>query len=108
MTGETEEVPLIRVAKFEERQSLNAVNRENQRRGVTLSGELGGGDKMPLLTIMPASMIKPIMLTTLTSMPHRYRAKNPPVKARGGDSGRGAGFGGLHPARGRHLGDGRG
>ena len=32
MTGETEEVPLIRVAKFEERQSLNAVNRENQRR----------------------------------------------------------------------------
>ena len=36
-----------------------------------------------MLTMMPESIIKPIMDTTLTSMPHRYRAKKPPVKARG-------------------------
>ncbi len=50
MTGETEEVPLIRVAKFEERQSLNAVNRENQRRVLTLSGELEEGYNISLVT----------------------------------------------------------
>ena len=49
-TGETEEVPLIRVAKFEERQSLNAVRRENQRRVLTLTGELEEGYNISLVT----------------------------------------------------------
>ncbi len=38
---------------------------------------------MPLLTMMPVSMMKPMRDTTLTSMPQSSRARKPPVKASG-------------------------
>ncbi len=49
-TGDTEEVPLVRVAKFEDRQSLNAVSRENQKRVLTVSSTLEEGYNISLVT----------------------------------------------------------
>lgn len=49
-TGETQEVPLIRVAKFEERQSLNAIQRENQNRVLTVTATLEEGQNVSLAT----------------------------------------------------------
>ncbi len=50
LTGETEEVPLIRIARFEDRQSLNAVRRENQNRVLTVSAQLEEGYNVTLVT----------------------------------------------------------
>ncbi len=50
LTGETEEVPLIRVASFEERQSLNAISRESQKRVLTVSARLAEGYNVSLVT----------------------------------------------------------
>lgn len=49
-TGETEEVPLVRIAKFEERQSLNAISRENQSRVLTVSAGIADGNNVTLVT----------------------------------------------------------
>lgn len=49
-TGETEEVPLVRIADFEERQSLNAISRENQSRVLTVSAGLEDGRNVTLVT----------------------------------------------------------
>lgn len=49
-TGEKEEVPLIRIAKFEDRQSLNAIRRENQNRILTVSAGLEDGYNISLVT----------------------------------------------------------
>lgn len=49
-TGDTEEVPLIRIASFEERQSLNAISRENQSRVLTVSAGLEDGKNVTLVT----------------------------------------------------------
>ena len=47
-TGETENVPLIRIASFEDRQSLNAIRRENQNRVLTVSARLEEGQNVTL------------------------------------------------------------
>ena len=49
-TGETEEVPLVRIAEFEERQSLNAISRENQSRVLTVSAGIADGSNVTLVT----------------------------------------------------------
>ena len=49
-TGEKEEVPLIRIAEFEDRQSLNAIRRENQNRILTVSAGLEDGYNISLVT----------------------------------------------------------
>lgn len=49
-TGETEEVPLIRIASFEERQSLNSINRENQNRVLTVRAGIADGNNVTLVT----------------------------------------------------------
>ena len=49
-TGETEEVPLIRIADFEERQSLNSINRENQNRVLTVRAGIADGNNVTLVT----------------------------------------------------------
>ncbi|WP_322170496.1 efflux RND transporter permease subunit [Acutalibacter caecimuris] len=49
-TGETEEVPLIRIARFEDHQSLNAINRENQKRVLTVTATVAEGYNVSLVT----------------------------------------------------------
>ncbi len=49
-TGETEEVPLVRIADFEERQSLNSISRENQNRVLTVSAGIADGNNVTLVT----------------------------------------------------------
>ncbi len=48
-TGETEDVPLSRVASFEERQSLSSIRRENQKRVLTLTAEAAQGHNISLV-----------------------------------------------------------
>ncbi len=50
LTGETEQVPLIRVASFQDRQSLNAIRRENQNRVLTVAATLEDGYNVSLVT----------------------------------------------------------
>lgn len=49
-TGETEDVPLIRVASFEDRQSLSSISRENQKRVLTLTAEIAEGHNVSLVS----------------------------------------------------------
>ena len=49
-TGETEEIPLVRIADFEERQSLNSISRENQNRVLTVSAGIADGNNVTLVT----------------------------------------------------------
>lgn len=49
-TGETEEVPLVRIADFEEHESLNAIRREDQNRVLTVSAGLKDGRNVTLVT----------------------------------------------------------
>lgn len=47
-TGETRDVPLVRVASFEERQSLTSIRRENQKRVLTLTAQVAEGHNVSL------------------------------------------------------------
>lgn len=49
-TGETEEVPLVHIADFEEHESLNAIRREDQNRVLTVSAGLEDGRNVTLVT----------------------------------------------------------
>lgn len=48
-TGETRQVPLIRVAGFEERQSLTTIRREDQKRVLTLTASIADGHNVSLV-----------------------------------------------------------
>ncbi len=50
LTGKTQEIPLIRIADFEERQSLNAISRENQSRVLTVTASLAEGYNISLVS----------------------------------------------------------
>lgn len=49
-TGEAIEVPLKEIAKFEDSESLNSISRENQKRMLTVSGEVQDGYNVSLVT----------------------------------------------------------